>query len=183
MRCTRYGREILMTNPVEELASKAMGAAKVGKATLEGLTGIFKKLAQEHGEVSALLLRVKSSSDPTVRAELFPKIRKELLSHERGEMTVLYPVYREYPETEGIADIHDREAGELEKMISTVVATEYQDPEWETRFDALVDLVKRHVAEEENDFFLKGQKVLGDRAKPLEKQFIEVKESTLKSLD
>jgi len=58
-----------MPNPAEELASKAMGAMKVGKATIEGLTGIFRKLAQEHGEVSALLMRVKSSSDPQVRAE------------------------------------------------------------------------------------------------------------------
>ncbi len=171
-----------MTNPAEELASKVMGAAKRGKATLEGLSGIFKTLAQEHGEVSALLLRVKSSSDPQVRAELFPKIRKELLSHEKGEVAVLYPAYRGFTETEMIADKHDQEAGHLEKMIATVVATEYQDPEWATRFDALVDLVQRHVAEEENEFFPKGERVLGERTKDLEAQFKQVKEATLNSL-
>jgi hemerythrin superfamily protein len=170
-----------MTNPAEELASKAMGAMKAGKATFEGLTGIFRRLAIEHGEVSALLLRVKSSSDPQVRAELFPKIRQELLAHERGELTVLYPAYREYPELAMIADKHDREAGQLEQMIGTVTATEYQDPAWESRFDALVDLVKRHVSEEENDFFPKGEKALGERTKSLELEFKEVKAAALKA--
>jgi hypothetical protein len=171
-----------MTNPVEELASKAMGMAKGGKATLEGLTGIFKRLAIEHGEVSALLLRVKTSSDPKVRAELFPKIREELLSHEKGEVTVLYPVFREYGELAMIADKHDKEAGQLEQMISTVEATEYQDPAWETHFDALVDLVKRHVAEEEDDFFPKGEKAFGDRTESLEREFKQIKEATLNAL-
>jgi hemerythrin superfamily protein len=170
-----------MTNPAEELASKAMGAVKMGKATIEGLTGIFKKLAQEHGEVSALLMRVNSSSDPQVRAELFPKIRAELLSHEQGEMTVLYPAYREFPETAAIADKHDREAGQLQKMIEAVSTTEYQDPNWATRFDALVDLVKRHVAEEEEDIFPKGQKALGDRTQVLETEFKQVKQAALSS--
>jgi hypothetical protein len=171
-----------MTNPAEELASKGMGAMKAGKATLEGLTGIFKRLAIEHGEVSALLLRVKSSSDPKVRAELFPKIRDELLSHEQGEMTVLYPVYREVAELASIAEKHDKEAGQLEQMISTVEETEYQDPAWDTHFDALVDLVKRHVAEEENEFFPKGQKAFGERTESLEQEFKRVKEASLNAL-
>jgi hemerythrin superfamily protein len=171
-----------MTNPVEELASKGMGAMKAGKATLEGLTGIFKRLAIEHGEVSALLLRVKSSSDPKVRAELFPKIRKELLSHEKGEMTVLYPVYREYAELAQIAEKHDMEAGQLEQMIATVEQTEYQDAAWASHFDALVDLVKRHVAEEEDEFFPKGEKALGERTQSLELEFKQIKEAMLNSL-
>jgi hemerythrin superfamily protein len=172
-----------MTNPAEELASKGMGAMKAGKAALEGLTGIFKRLAIEHGEVSALLLRLKASSDPQVRAELFPKIRKELLAHEKSEVTVLYPVYREYTELERIAEKHDQEAGHLEKMIATVEEAEYQDPAWDSHFDALVDLVKRHVAEEENDFFPKGEKLLGERTKTLEAEFKQVKESMLNTLD
>jgi hemerythrin-like domain-containing protein len=159
-----------------------MGAMKVGKATVTGLTGIFKKLEQEHGEVSALLLRVKSSSDPEVRAALYPKIRAELLSHETGEVTVLYPEYRQYPETAFIADKHDQEASQLQKMIAAVSETEYEDPEWAARFDALVDLVQRHVAEEENDFFPKGEKVLSGRTDELETAFKQIKEAELKRL-
>jgi len=159
-----------------------MGAMKAGKAVLEGLTGIFTTLAKEHGEVSALLLRVKSSDDPKVRAELFPKIRKELLSHEQGEVTVLYPAYRQMPALAMIADKHDQEAGQLKKMIANVVECDYQDPEWANRFDALVDLVKRHVAEEEGDFFLKGQELLADRTAELDEAFKSVKSAALQSV-
>ena len=171
-----------MPNPVENLASKAMGAMKGGKAALEGLSGVFRKLAQEHGEVAALLMRVKSSSDPKVRADLFPTIRKELLSHEKGEMTIVYPAFREFPETIDIAEKHDREAGALRNQLELLNTTVYDDPSWMTQFDALVDLVQRHVSEEEHDFFPKGQKVLGDRSDELQKEFEEVKSATLVAL-
>jgi hypothetical protein len=127
-----------MRNPVEELASKAMGAMKVGEVPLEGLTGTFKQLAQEHGEVSALLMRVKGSSDPQVRAELFPTIRSTLLSHEKGEVMVLYPVTRQYRRPSSSPDKYDQEASELQKVLASVSQTEYQDPKWDDQFDALV---------------------------------------------
>jgi hypothetical protein len=171
-----------MTHPVEELASKAMGAVKAGKATLHGLTGIFTTLAEEHGEVTALLLRVRSSSEGKVRAELFPKIRAELLSHESAEMKVLYPAYREYPEIAAIADEHDEQATELQELIDKLAHTEYQDPKWAHEFDALIALVKQHAAEEETDYFVKAQRVFGERAKQLESEYKSAKRAALDSL-
>jgi hypothetical protein len=171
-----------MPNPVEQFGAKAMGAIKKGKAAIEGLNGVFRKLAQEHGEVSALLLRVKASSDPAVRAELYPKIRAELLSHEKGEITVVYPALREYPQTIEIANLHDREASQLKNMLQTLDATDYDSPDWDTQFGALVDIVQRHVAEEEQEFFPKGQEVLGDRVDSLQQRFEEVKEAALSEL-
>jgi hypothetical protein len=44
-----------MPNRVEEATSAAMGAIKDVKATLKGLTGVFKHLMEEHGKVSALI--------------------------------------------------------------------------------------------------------------------------------
>jgi len=101
-----------MPNRMEEMASKAMGKAKEGKAAASGLTGVFRTLAKQHGEVSALLKRAKSSDDPEKRAELWQEIRVELLSHERGEMREVYPVLRKYPEIRPLAEHHDREAVE-----------------------------------------------------------------------
>lgn len=171
-----------MTNPAEELASKTMGAMKAGKAALQGLTGVFRKLAEEHGEVSALLMRVKASSDPKVRSELYPKIRAELLSHEKGEMTVVYPAMRSFPATAYIADKHDMEAGQLEKTLDMLTKTPYEDPSWADKFSALVDLVQRHVAEEENEFFPKGEEVLRDQADRMQQQFEQIKKDTLSAL-
>ncbi|HEY2735499.1 MAG TPA: hemerythrin domain-containing protein [Polyangiales bacterium] len=171
-----------MTNPLEEIASRAMGAAKGVKATFEGLTGVFRQLAEEHGEVSALLLRVKNSEDPDVRAELFPKIRKELLSHEKGELTIVYPAFQLHPETKMIADKHAQEASQLEKMIETLTTTSVRDSSWPTKFDALVDLVQRHVTEEESKFFPAGERVLHAQTDALRTQYIATKTEVMKQL-
>ncbi len=61
-----------MPNTFEKAASKTMGAVKVVKATFKGLDGVFKKLMEEHGEVSALIMRVSASSDSSVRADSLP---------------------------------------------------------------------------------------------------------------
>jgi hypothetical protein len=173
-------QEAAMTNPLDEVASKAMGGVKAAKATIEGLSGVFRKLAQEHGEVSALLLHVKMSSDPKVRDELFPKIRRELLSHEKAEREVVYPALRAHAATQLIADKHDKEAGELEKVIAELTSMSTKSEGWTVTFDALVDLVQRHVAEEEHEFFPAGARVLGSQTETLLAQYESVKAEGLK---
>ncbi len=151
-----------MPTRTEGFASTVMGAVKSAKATVEGLRGVFKKLTQEHGEVTALLLRVKASSDEDLRRDLFPKIRAELLAHESGERSEVYPVFRQHPELEKIAADHDREATELEQMLDQLDHTPVTDPSWGPSFEKLVELVSHHTHEEENDYFPEAMKVLGD---------------------
>lgn len=151
-----------MSSPIESAGSKVMGAAKDVKATFKGLTGVFKHLMEEHGKVGALVKRVKGSSDEKLRAELYPTIRKELLAHERGEVTAVYPVLAQHAETRGIAKQHEAEAKELESAIAAVDALTYSDAGWQAAFDRVAKLVENHVEEEETDFFPKAQDVLGD---------------------
>ncbi|HZU84656.1 MAG TPA: hemerythrin domain-containing protein [Polyangiaceae bacterium] len=165
------------------MASKAMGAMKAAKATIEGLSGIFKHLAREHGEVTALLMRVKMSSDGAVRRDLFPKIRSELLSHERGELREVYPVFRQHAELRTIADNHDREAGQLEQMLDDLNATSYDDSAWASKFGKLVDLVSHHAKEEENDFFPAASKVIGkDEAEQMKTRYETTKAELMQSI-
>jgi hypothetical protein len=160
---------------IEQVVSKVMGKAKVAKGALEGLSGIFTTLMDEHGQVAALMMRVKASADPRVRRELWPKIRAELLSHEQGELLVLYPVYRAHPEIAHIAEQHEQEAGQLSALIDALHGLPFDDPSWQTRFTALVKTVQRHVMEEERDFFREGNRVFGSQNKALEEQFKQVK--------
>jgi hypothetical protein len=146
------------------MASKAMGAAKAVKAATLGLHGVFRKLAREHGEVTALLLRVKSSSDVEVRRELFPTIRAELLGHEAAELCEVYPVFEQHAELAMIAKDHADEAGILKKTIDELSATPIESDAWVEKFDELVRLVKHHVDEEEGEFFKAGERVLGKKA-------------------
>jgi len=78
-----------MANSVEQIATKAAGTVKAVTAGFKGLRGVFLHLAEEHGELAALMKRVSKSSDAQVRRDHFPHIRAELLSHEKAELAVL----------------------------------------------------------------------------------------------
>jgi hypothetical protein len=167
-----------MPNRVEEATSAAMGALKDVKATVKGLTGVFKHLMEEHGKVSALIARVKMSSDKDVRARLYPTIRSELLGHETGELKTVYPAMAPYPEVSGIAEEHARDAGELQRQIAEVDRCSYGDEAWGPAFERLAEQVQKHVAVEESDYFPKAQKAMGDE---LSKQLLPVFESAKKT--
>lgn len=173
-----------MTNPIEEMTSKGMGKAKAAKASVKGLKGVFKQLAEEHGEVSALLKRVSMSNDPSVRAELFPKIRKELLSHERGELDELYPLLRQHDETRQMAQDHDSEANEMEALLAQLQAERVEAPQWGENFSRLADIVEHHAREEENEYFPRAQEVLGEqKAVELEQRYLSAKQAFMQQLD
>jgi Hemerythrin HHE cation binding domain len=171
-----------MTHLTEQLASKAMGAIKAAKATLVGLTGVFKKLEQEHGEVSALLLRVKMSSDVGIRRELFPKIRAELLAHEKGELRHVYPMFRTHPATQHIAEHHDQEAMQLHDTLEQLARMDITSEGWKTTFDRMVEMVQHHVKEEETEYFPAGQKAFADRTEEMLKAYLRTKREMLTAL-
>jgi hypothetical protein len=153
-----------MPNGFERAASGVLGAVKAAKATLENFHGVFKQLTREHGEVTALLERVKMTSDATVRRELFPKIRAELLSHEKGELAEVYPAFFKHEELAGFAEIHKREADALERMIQRLSGIAYDDPQWGALFTELANTVEHHASEEEDDFFPTASRVIGKEA-------------------
>ncbi len=165
-----------MAHTIENAASKTMGAVKHAKATLKGLSGVFKLLMEEHGKVGALLKHVKSTPSPTVRAELWPTIRAQLLAHETGEVNAVYPVLAQYPETASITTTHSREANELQTAIGAVDALAFDDDNWQLTFERLVGLVMKHVNEEEGEFFPKAQKIIGKhRAETLVANYMAAK--------
>ena len=172
-----------MPGRTEELASDALGQVKKAKAAIEGVSGVFKKLMEEHGQVTALLMRVKISSDPGIRRELFPTIRKELLAHERGELREVYPVLKQHAETASLARDHDHEAAQLEQAIEQLHVTAVEDPGWGAKFEQLVELIQHHTQEEENDYFPAAQQVLGDvQAKALQARYERTKAEITKQL-
>jgi hemerythrin superfamily protein len=174
-----------MLTRTEQIASKAMGAMKAAKATVRGLGGVFRKLSQEHGEVAALLMRVKKSTDVEVRRHLFPEIRRELLAHEKGEAEVVYPAFRRYPELVQIADAHQKDADQMEQIIKELSSTDCADAGWGRMFDRLADLVTQHTTREENDYFPAASRVMGDdEPNVLEKQYLDAKKTIIaKGLD
>ena len=161
-----------MPNRMDSMISKGAGMVKAVKARLEGLVGVFKTLAEQHGEVAALLKRLQHSPDK--RSELWPEIRRELLSHERAELREVYPVLRQYGETRVLAEHHDQEASELESLIQRLDLITTDD--WRPLFDQLVETVLHHANEEEEKIFPNAQDAIGhDAARELEQRFLSAK--------
>jgi hypothetical protein len=161
---------------MEEVASKVAGGMKAAKATFEGLSGVFKQLTQEHGEITALLVRLKMTSDAEVRRNLFPKIRSDLLAHERGELREVYPAFEQHPDLQGMAKNHEAEAGQLERALDELQTTDYGDESWGSKFEQLVGLVGHHTKEEEDEYFPAANRILGkDEAERLKGRYIEAK--------
>jgi hemerythrin superfamily protein len=169
-------KEIPMPNRMDSMLSKGAGMMKGVKARLEGLTGVFKTLAEQHGEVSAMLKRLQSK--PEKKPELWPEIRRELLSHERGEIREVYPVLRQHMQTRSLAEHHDQEAAEMERLIERIDVAVAD--EWLPLYHQLVDMVIHHANEEENTIFPKAQEAIGDQAaKDLEPRFLAAKKQVM----
>lgn len=153
-----------MSNKLEEATTGVMGAAKVVKATFKGLKGVFRTLMKQHGEASSLLGRLQSSDTQEDCRELWPRLRGELLSHERAEIAELYPLLRADERTRQVAEHHDQEAAELELVIAQLHATDLNPAgaEWKRLLNALGEMVAHHVGEEESKWFSLAQEVIGD---------------------
>ncbi|HEY0195721.1 MAG TPA: hemerythrin domain-containing protein [Kofleriaceae bacterium] len=170
-----------MPTSIDKLISKGTGVAHSIDARLHGLTGVFRVLAEQHGEAGALLKRIKA--DPDKRTDLWPTVRQELTSHEKGELAEVYPVLRQFAETRELAEQHDREAGELSQLIEKIDQTSPSSGDWNRFFEQLVDMVEHHVEEEERDIFPRAQQVIGaDRAKELEPRFLAAKKAAIAHL-
>lgn len=166
----------------DKIVSKGMGVLKSTQARIEGLTGIFRQLTEEHGEVWALLKRLVDA-DAERRAELFPFVRKELLSHERAELSELYPLLSARIETRSIAEEHDQEAGEMESLLDELSDQPYDGPLWDSLVRRLADAVEHHIEEEEGEYFPVAQDVLGrDMTQALERRYLEKKQMLLQQL-
>ena len=163
-----------MPNPVDTIISKGKGAIKSIQARLEGLQGVFRTIAQQHGEVSALLMRVQADADK--RRELWPKIRMELLSHEHAELREVFPVLRQHAATRALADHHDADARQMEQMIARLDSLDIDSEAWGALFSELADSVIAHAGEEEQVIFPAAQEAVGEvAAEDMDRRFLAVK--------
>jgi hemerythrin HHE cation binding domain-containing protein len=166
-----------MPNPIQNAVAKVAGKAAGVEARLKGLKGVFAKLAEQHHEAGALLGSTESATDHTKRRELWQQVRKELMSHEQGELLEIYPVLEGYDATREIARRHADHASELEGLIRQVDAIGVQSDAWRPALERLIAKVKEHVEKEETEFFPRAQEALGDdAARQLEKPFLRAQE-------
>ena len=157
------------------------GVAKSINATFAGLHGVFKTIAEQHGEVAALLKRAQSGDDKF--AELWPKIRVELLSHEKAEVREAFSVLSARPSLATLSAHHDEEAMELEIMIKRLDALSPSADGRTSLFNTLVSTVLHHAETEENEIFPQAQAAIGvEDAGRLDEPFLNAKREVAESL-
>jgi len=170
-----------MANPIDIAAAKAKAMEKSLDARRSGLVGVFQTLAKQHGEASALIERVKNNPDK--REALWPRIRVELLSHEKAELKAVYPALGIHSDLREYVEQHGREAKELEQMIDRLETTSMDAAEWMSLFDTLGDTVLAHAHEEETEIFPSALETIGhDQAKKLDKDFAAAQKAIGSSL-
>jgi hemerythrin superfamily protein len=158
------------------ITGKAAGKMKAMKHGLEGHTGIMKKLAEEHGEVSMLLEKCSLTGDPEKRRELFTKIREELLSHAKGEERIFYARLRQFDDSRDLIQTAQDEHHEVEDMIDRLSSMGYAGDDWGELFDELKDSVKEHVKVEESQIFSAAKDLLdSSELKDLEQRYVQAK--------
>jgi hypothetical protein len=166
-----------MPNPVENFAAKTAGKAAGLRARAQGLVGVFNVLAQQHEQAASLLSRARHANDPAKRRDLWSQVRCDLICHERAELSTLYPVMEENPKSADIARDHADSARDLEAAIAGIDALGYDSDSWESALMGLIQLVQRHVEQEEKQFFPRAQEIIGkDAAHALERPLLAAQE-------
>ncbi|HVY25133.1 MAG TPA: hemerythrin domain-containing protein [Polyangiaceae bacterium] len=117
-------------------------------------------LKQQHREVEDLFSKIEKAED-SKKAALFHELGSKLVGHDAIEREIFYPACEE---ALGLTD----ELGEALVEHGVVEFCLYQadqavgQPDFDYKVTVLKELIEHHVKEEEDEFFPKVQKALGD---------------------
>jgi hypothetical protein len=138
-----------------------------------GLTGVFRRLVEQHKEITSLLRRTEEAATGAERRALWSDTRRQLLSHDRAEVLTVYAALEGFDATRHVVERHELQAEELESAINEVDAAVYESDNWLACLRDVVALVEDHVHDEETDFFPRAQKVLGaEETLELDERFV-----------
>ena len=90
---------------------------------------------------------------PEARPELFWKLTDELVRHEVAEEVVIYPVLREVPGGDALADARIDEQSEAEQQLARMEKLDPTTPEFMAELTDLKAAVLEHAGREETEAF------------------------------
>jgi len=152
-----------MAGKTSKAGAKAKGMAKGAGKAMKGETGILRHLAEEHGEVSALMKRVARTAESSkLREELFPEIRRNLLAHAKAEEREFYPALEKDPDLAALVDQSLDEHREVEGMLEELASKNKATKTWLTSFKKMMRAVEAHVDLEEHEVFPLAAELLSD---------------------
>lgn len=173
-----------MPNPIEQAGVKVAGKLGGLLASLNGLTGVFRKLSEEHKQMAVLLERAVAASSPDKREDLWTTVRAELVAHERAELVHVYFEVVTPGASEDVSEAHRAEANELEALIAQIDSLAFDSSGWHRAMTGLQRVMAQHAAKEETEYFPQLQAAIGEaRAKELEELYLRAKLAITYDLD
>jgi hemerythrin superfamily protein len=123
------------------IATDAIEMLKVDHKTADGLFRQFEKL-HEAGEDTATIIQI---------------VRDALTVHSALEKEIFYPAVRDLAgeEVEELLDEAEVEHASVEQLIRALGSRKLSDKKREANFTVLIEYVRHHVKEEENEMFPK----------------------------
>jgi hemerythrin superfamily protein len=122
------------------------------------MAGAIQLLKDDHQTVEGLFSRYEQAGEGAVeeKRQIRDRIVKELSVHAHIEEEVFYPATREArQETEDMVQEAYREHAEAKEALGKLVALEPDDPQFDSVMQSLIEDVRHHVEEEENEMFPK----------------------------
>lgn len=146
-------------------ATSKDGRAPARALRLDELMNIFEKLRQEHDKTRTLLdLVAKTHGDSNGRRELFGRLKDELEAHTAAEEVSLYkPLIGTHAQDKATHSTKEHE--QTRELIEELEAMDFSSPGWLTRFEALDQLVRGHMDQEEHKVFQQAGRTLTDPEK------------------
>lgn len=122
-------------------------------------TDVISLIKEDHRDVESLFERLRKM--PENRPALLAELAAKFVAHSEGEEDEVYPALaKRRPEEKEEVHHGAEEHHEAEEMISRLLETDPDGPEFDTLLRELVEAVTHHVEEEENDILPALEKAL-----------------------
>lgn len=145
---------------------------------------IYEALHADHDRAEALFEELLETSNDEVarRQEVFGELRRELETHAAAEEALFYT---RLESQEGIAEVvaellkdHD----EIRGLLKELGADDMSSDAWMEKLDILMEIVQKHVEEEETEAFDLARAILDEsEGERLEEEFLARRDSLSRS--
>ncbi|HET7665325.1 MAG TPA: hemerythrin domain-containing protein [Mycobacterium sp.] len=116
---------------------------------------IVDDIISDHREVEAVFAEIEKGAGGR-KHDLVEHVIVELVRHSVAEEQYLYPVARRVlSDGDKIADHELKEHAEAEQLMKSLEQTDAEDPKFDDLTRKLIDAIRHHVEDEENDLLPK----------------------------
>ena len=143
---------------------------------------ILKLLKQDHKVVLGIIEKIETSTrGGKTREQNYSKLKKEIFSHMQAEETTFYPfLLKEATEKDCLYEAFE-EHRVVRLALPDIDSTDVSDEQWLPKFKVIVEMLKHHIEEEENEVFELAEDIIlePEISLQLAEDFKEAKKQTI----